>query len=117
VLLGMLLAALNQTIVATALPRIAQDLGGLTHYSWVFSAYMLAAIVTVPIYGRLSDAYGRRPFFVAGIVFFMAGSVSAGGAFPSETGYPTAFAIGAIALARRSPPPSRAPGGGAPAAG
>jgi EmrB/QacA subfamily drug resistance transporter len=78
VLLGMLLAALNQTIVATALPRIAQDLGGLSHYSWVFSAYMLAATVTVPIYGRLSDTYGRRPFFVAGIVFFMAGSVVGG---------------------------------------
>lgn len=78
VLLGMLLAALNQTIVATALPRITQDLGGLTHYSWVFSAYMLAATVTGPIYGRLSDAYGRRPFFVAGILFFMAGSVVGG---------------------------------------
>jgi EmrB/QacA subfamily drug resistance transporter len=78
VLLGMLLAVLNQTIVATALPRVAQDLGGLAHYSWVFSAYMLAATVTVPIYGRLSDAYGRRPFFVAGILFFMAGSVVGG---------------------------------------
>jgi EmrB/QacA subfamily drug resistance transporter len=78
VLVGMLLAALNQTIVATALPRIAEDLGGLSHYSWVFSAYMLAATVTVPIYGRLSDAYGRRPFFVAGILFFMAGSVVGG---------------------------------------
>jgi EmrB/QacA subfamily drug resistance transporter len=78
VLLGMLLAILNQTIVATALPRVAQDLGGLAHYSWVFSAYMLAATVTVPIYGRLSDAYGRRPFFVAGILFFMAGSVVGG---------------------------------------
>jgi MFS family permease len=49
VLLGMLLAALNQTIVATALPRITEDLGGLAHYSWVFSAYMLASTVTVPI--------------------------------------------------------------------
>ena len=78
VLLGMLLAVLNQTIVATALPRIVADLGGLQHYSWVFSAYMLAATVTVPIYGRLSDAYGRRPFFVAGILFFMAGSVVGG---------------------------------------
>jgi EmrB/QacA subfamily drug resistance transporter len=78
VLLGMLLAALNQTIVATALPRIAEDLGGLAHYSWVFTAYMLAATVTGPIYGRLSDAYGRRPFFVAGILFFMAGSVVGG---------------------------------------
>jgi EmrB/QacA subfamily drug resistance transporter len=78
VLLGMLLAALNQTIVATALPRIVEDLGGVEHYSWVFSAYMLGATVTTPIYGRLSDVYGRRRFFVAGIVIFMAGAVVGG---------------------------------------
>ena len=78
VLLGMLLAVLNQTIVATALPRIVADLGGLEHYSWVFSAYMLAATVTVPIYGRLSDIHGRRPFFVFGILIFMAGAVIGG---------------------------------------
>jgi EmrB/QacA subfamily drug resistance transporter len=78
VLLGLLLAVLNQTIVATALPRIVGDLGGLEHYSWVFTAYMLAATVTVPIYGRLSDIYGRRPFFVAGLLIFMAGSVVGG---------------------------------------
>jgi EmrB/QacA subfamily drug resistance transporter len=78
VLLGMLLAALNQTIVATALPRIVGDLGGVEHYSWVFSAYMLGATVTTPIYGRLSDVYGRRRFFVAGILIFMAGAVVAG---------------------------------------
>jgi EmrB/QacA subfamily drug resistance transporter len=78
VLLGMLLAALNQTIVATALPRIVGELGGVDHYSWVFSAYMLGATVTTPIYGRLSDVYGRRPFFVAGIVIFMAGAVISG---------------------------------------
>jgi len=78
VLLGMLLAALNQTIVATALPRIVGELGGVDHYSWVFSAYMLGATVTTPIYGRLSDVYGRRPFFVAGILIFMAGAVISG---------------------------------------
>jgi EmrB/QacA subfamily drug resistance transporter len=78
VLLGMLLAALNQTIVATALPRIVGELGGVDHYSWVFSAYMLGATVTTPIYGRLSDVYGRRPFFVAGILVFMAGAVVCG---------------------------------------
>jgi EmrB/QacA subfamily drug resistance transporter len=78
VLLGMLLAALNQTIVATALPRITEDLGGLAHYSWVFSAYMLASTVTVPVYGRLSDIYGRRPFFAAGILIFMAGAIVGG---------------------------------------
>ena len=77
-LLGMLLAALNQTIVATALPKIVSDLGGFEHYSWVFSAYMLASTVTVPLYGKLSDIYGRRPFFVLAIVLFMAGSVVSG---------------------------------------
>ena len=75
VLLGMLLAALNQTIVATALPRIVADLGGAEHYSWVFSAYMLAATVTTPIYGRLSDVYGRRRFFITGIVLFVGGGI------------------------------------------
>ena len=78
VLLGMLLAALNQTIVATALPRITEDLGGLAHYSWVFSAYMLGSTVTVPVYGRLSDIHGRRPFFAFGIVVFMAGAIVGG---------------------------------------
>jgi EmrB/QacA subfamily drug resistance transporter len=77
-MLGMLLAALNQTIVSTALPRIVGDLGGFEHYSWVFSAYMLALTVSVPLYGKLSDLYGRRPFFVLGIVLFMSGAVLCG---------------------------------------
>jgi EmrB/QacA subfamily drug resistance transporter len=78
VLLGMLLAALNQTIVATALPKIVADLGGVEHYSWVFTAYMLGSTITVPLYGRLSDIYGRRPFFLIGIGIFMAGAVVGG---------------------------------------
>ena len=77
-MLGMLLAALNQTIVTTALPNIVGDLGGLDRYSWVFSAYMLGMTVTVPLYGKLSDIYGRRPLFALGIVVFAAGSVVAG---------------------------------------
>ena len=75
VLLGMLLAALNQTILATALPRIVADVGGAEHYSWVFSGYMLAVAVTTPIYGRLSDIYGRRPFFIVGIGLFIVGAI------------------------------------------
>jgi EmrB/QacA subfamily drug resistance transporter len=75
VLLGMLLAALNQTILATAMPRIVADVGGGEHYSWVFSGYMLAVAVSTPLYGRLSDVYGRRPFFVAGICLFLIGAV------------------------------------------
>jgi EmrB/QacA subfamily drug resistance transporter len=77
-MLGMLLAALDQTIVSTALPSITQDLGGFEHYSWVFSAYMLGATVTVPLYGKLSDIYGRRPFFLLGITLFSFGSIICG---------------------------------------
>jgi EmrB/QacA subfamily drug resistance transporter len=78
VMLGMLLAALDQTIVGTALPRIVADLGGLDHYAWVVTAYLLASTVTVPIYGKLSDIYGRRLFFIGGMVIFLVGSALAG---------------------------------------
>jgi EmrB/QacA subfamily drug resistance transporter len=74
VLLGMLVAVLNQTIIATALPTIVRDLGGVEHYSWVFSAYMLGSTVTVPVYGRLSDIYGRRRFFAIGLIIFVTGA-------------------------------------------
>lgn len=78
VMLAIFLAALDQTIVATAMPQIVQEFQGLEHLSWVFSAYMLASTVTIPIYGKLSDIYGRRIFFVIGIVIFMAGSMMSG---------------------------------------
>ena len=65
----LLLAALDQTIVATALPRIVSDLGGLTSYSWVFTAYVLAMTVTIPLYGKLGDVYGRRPLYLVDEVF------------------------------------------------
>ena len=68
----LLLAALDQTIVATALPQVVGDLGGLTQYSWVFTAYMLATTVTVPLYGKLGDVYGRRPLFLTNILWFTA---------------------------------------------
>ncbi len=77
-LLGMLLASVNQTLAATALPSIVDELGGLEHYSWVFSAYVLAATLTIPLYGKLSDLYGRRPLFLTAILLFAAGSVVAG---------------------------------------
>ena len=73
----LLLAALDQTIVATALPRIVGDLGGLSSYSWVFTAYLLATTVTVPLYGKLGDVYGRRPLLFVAIGLFLAGSRSA----------------------------------------
>ena len=74
----LLLAALDQTIVSTALPRIVSDLGGLSQYSWVFTAYMLATTVTVPLYGKLGDKYGRRPLFLGAIVIFLVGSALCG---------------------------------------
>jgi EmrB/QacA subfamily drug resistance transporter len=77
-LLGMLLASVNQTLTATALPSIVEELGGLERYSWVFSAYVLGAAITIPLYGKLSDLYGRRPLFLAAIGLFSAGTVAAG---------------------------------------
>src|SRR6476620_11321640 len=74
----LLLAALDQTIVATALPQVVSDLGGLSSYSWVFTAYLLAATVTVPIYGKLGDIHGRRPLFLIAISIFLVGSALCG---------------------------------------
>ncbi|HEV7449748.1 MAG TPA: MDR family MFS transporter [Candidatus Paceibacterota bacterium] len=79
-MLAMLLAALDQTIVATAMPTIVKELGGLEHLSWVFTAYMLASTVTVPLYGKLSDTYGRKPLFILGIIVFLIGSMLSGAA-------------------------------------
>lgn len=78
VMLAMFLSALDQTIVATAMPRIVQDLQGLEHLSWVFTAYMLASTVIVPIYGKLSDLYGRKPFVLGAIAIFLIGSILSG---------------------------------------
>ena len=78
VMLGMFLAALDQTIVATALPRIVTDLQGFEHMSWVVTAYLLASTVSVPLYGKLSDLFGRRKLFIFSIVLFLAGSALSG---------------------------------------
>jgi EmrB/QacA subfamily drug resistance transporter len=75
---GMLLAALDQTIVATALPTIVGELGGLDHLSWVVTAYLLTTTVSTPLYGKLSDLYGRKVMFQAAIVVFVAGSMLCG---------------------------------------
>src|SRR3954467_7215137 len=77
-LLGLLLAALDQTIVSTALPTIVADLGGLQHLSWVVTAYLLASTASTPLWGKLGDLYGRKIFFQAAIVIFLIGSVLAG---------------------------------------
>jgi EmrB/QacA subfamily drug resistance transporter len=78
VMLGLFLSALDQTIVSTAMPRIVADLGGLSYYSWVFTAYLLTSTASVPIFGKLSDVYGRKPFYMAGIVLFLAASAMCG---------------------------------------
>jgi EmrB/QacA subfamily drug resistance transporter len=75
---GMLLAALDQTIVGTALPTIVGKLGGIEHYSWVVTAYLLASTASTPLYGKVSDLYGRRPVFLFAIVTFLVGSLLAG---------------------------------------
>ncbi|MFF2146171.1 DHA2 family efflux MFS transporter permease subunit [Kitasatospora sp. NPDC058190] len=77
-LLAMLLAALDQTIVSTALPTIVSDLGGLEHLSWVVTAYLLASTAATPLWGKLGDMYGRKRFFQASIVIFLLGSVLCG---------------------------------------
>ncbi|WP_405661960.1 MDR family MFS transporter [Streptomyces sp. NBC_01166] len=77
-LLGMLLAALDQTIVSTALPTIVSELGGLDHLSWVVTAYMLAATAATPLWGKLGDQYGRKKLFQTAIVIFLVGSALCG---------------------------------------
>ncbi|MGW2599673.1 DHA2 family efflux MFS transporter permease subunit [Streptomyces klenkii] len=77
-LLGMLLAALDQTIVSTALPTIVSDLGGLEHLSWVVTAYLLASTAATPLWGKLGDQYGRKKLFQTAIVIFLIGSVLCG---------------------------------------
>jgi EmrB/QacA subfamily drug resistance transporter len=77
-MLGMLLAALDQTIVSTALPTIVGDLGGLNHLSWVVTSYLLASTVSTPLWGKLGDLYGRKGFFQAAILIFLVGSALSG---------------------------------------
>src|ERR1700751_5968824 len=73
-----MLVALDQTIVGTALPRIVADLKGFDLYAWVATAYMLASVITIPIFGGLGDFFGRKPFLVAAILLFTGASVLCG---------------------------------------
>ena len=77
-LLALTLAALDQNIVATALPRITGEFGSLQHLSWVVTSFIVASTVSAPLYGKLSDLYGRKPAFVASISIFLAGSALCG---------------------------------------
>ena len=78
VMTGMFLAALEATVVGTAMPTVIASLGGLNRYSWVFSAYLITSTVTVPVWGKLSDLYGRRLLYQIGIAVFLIGSVLSG---------------------------------------
>src|SRR5207245_9469084 len=78
VMLALLLAALDQTIVGTALPRIVAELNGLDRYSWLITGYLVASTVIVPIAGKLGDLFGRKPFLIAGMVGFVAASALCG---------------------------------------
>ncbi len=77
-MLGMFLAALDQTIVATALPTIAGDLKGLNHLSWVVTAYLIASTISLPLWGKFGDLYGRKNFFQLSIIIFLIGSMMSG---------------------------------------
>lgn len=77
-MLAIFMAAVEATIVATAMPTIVAELGGFRLFSWVFAAYLLAQAVSTPLYGRLADLYGRKPVFVAGAVIFLLGSIACG---------------------------------------
>ena len=78
ILLGMFLAALDQTIVGPVLPRIVTELQGADYYTWVVTIFLVTSTITVPIYGKLSDLYGRRPYLLFGITVFLIGSVLSG---------------------------------------
>src|ERR1700674_4147863 len=77
-MLALLIASLDQTVVATALPTIVSDLGGLSQLSWVVTAYLLTSTISTPLWGKLGDLYGRKNLFQLSIVIFLAGSMLSG---------------------------------------
>src|SRR2546429_2821940 len=77
-LLSLSMAAMEMTVVSTAMPTVVGDLGGIHLYSWVFTAYLLTSTVSVPLFGKLADLYGRKPVLLAGIGVFLLGSIASG---------------------------------------
>ena len=77
-MLAMFLSSLDQTVVGTAMPRIIADLGGFSHYTWVSTAYIITSAVVIPITGKLTDMYGRKPFYIAGVCLFVVSSLACG---------------------------------------
>ena len=78
------LVALDNSVIATAMPTVIGQIGGIHLYAWVFSAYLLTSTVTVPIYGKLADLYGRKPVFMASTLLFLLGSILCGQAQTME---------------------------------
>ncbi|HMN00422.1 MAG TPA: MFS transporter, partial [Anaerolineales bacterium] len=78
IMLSLFMASMESTVIATAMPTIIGQLGGLEHYSWVFSAFMLASTATVPLYGKLSDLFGRRRLYIFAMGLFLIGSALSG---------------------------------------
>jgi MFS family permease len=80
-MLAMALAAMDSTIISTVVPQIVGDLGGFSVFSWLFSGYLLAVTVTLPVYGKLADMFGRKPVLISGIALFLLGSLLCAGAW------------------------------------
>src|SRR5690554_1167436 len=99
-MMTMVLAAMDNTIVATAIPQIVGDLGGFSLFSWLFSIYLLVQTITIPLYGKLSDLLGRKPIIIFGIIVFLIGSGACGFAWnmPSLIVFRGIQAIGAGAI-------------------
>ncbi len=72
------MAAMEMTVISTAMPTVVAELGGTLHYAWVFTAYMLTSTVTVPIYGKLADLHGRKPVMLVAMTLFLIGSMASG---------------------------------------
>src|SRR5207302_10048054 len=100
VMLAMLLAMLDNMIVSTAMPRIVGDLHGLSHLSWVVTAYVLGTTVSTPLWGKIGDLYGRKNIFLTSIVIFLAGSALSGAAhsMPQLIGFRALQGLGAGGL-------------------
>jgi EmrB/QacA subfamily drug resistance transporter len=100
VLLSLFMGAMEATVIATAMPTVVSDLGGLELYGWVSAVYLLATTVTIPLYGKLSDIYGRKPLMLLGIAIFLAGSMASGLAqsMPALIAFRALQATGAGAL-------------------
>src|SRR5256885_10039092 len=113
VMLSVFLAAMESTVVATAMPTVVASLGGVHIYSWVFSGFLLTSTVTMPLWGRLSDLFGRRPVYLGGLALFLLGSALSGASQDMRQliGFPMLQGLRARPPLAPRPTPLRAPFG------